>query len=151
MHKLQSIERRITESSITEKRGLIEWMINSFVTAQSLRLRTAFILKCLAATLEEQTVHSRFLLIKFPIYHSQIILQDIISIRSNVWVWTHEYTVFVSPQFLHKWREQQPNNEDDLDSSVTLEIWECLLHAGGTACDLICFWSTSLLLSCWKP
>jgi hypothetical protein len=43
-----------------------------------------------------------------------------------------EYTKFVHSQLLRNWREQRPNNKDDLDSSVTREVgrvcyteWTC--------------------------
>jgi hypothetical protein len=48
--------------------------------------------------------------------------------------YAHKHIMFSPAQLLCNWHEQWPNNQGDLDSSVTGEI---LLHSKGPASNLI--------------
>jgi hypothetical protein len=67
-----------------------------------------------------------------------------------------EYTMFTPAQLLRNWREQRPSNQDDLDSSVSVEVGR--VHYTGVGILVISFLyrSTRLLLGwvlngtpCW--
>jgi hypothetical protein len=65
-----------------------------------------------------------------------------------------EYTIFAPSQLYHNWCEQQPSQQDDLDSSVMWEVGR--VHYMGVDLLLISFLrcSARLLLGCvlnWTP
>jgi hypothetical protein len=46
--------------------------------------------------------------------------------------------MFTPAQLLHKWHEQRPSNESDLDSSATGRLGECIKR-GGPAADIFVY------------